>query len=127
MRKGMMTLAGGALLLSSMAGAGARAATPSAPMPQLRADQQDFFGLYKELIETNTAVSNGSCTEAAGKMAARLKAAGFKDDQLTAFFTSDHSRDGGLVAVYPGTDKRVKPMRVLAHSGGGGRGGEEGG
>lgn len=113
MRKGMMTVACGALLLSSMAGA--QASGPSAPMLELRADQKDFFGLYKELIETNTTVTNGSCTEAAGKMAARLKAAGLKDSQLTAFFTSDHPRDGGLVAVYPGTDKRVKPMLLLAH------------
>ncbi|MBB4859363.1 acetylornithine deacetylase/succinyl-diaminopimelate desuccinylase-like protein [Novosphingobium chloroacetimidivorans] len=80
----------------------------------LRPDQQEFFGLYKELIETNTTVTQGSCTEAAAKMAARLKAAGFKDDQLIPFSTPEYPKDGGLVAIYPGTTKQ-KPMLLLAH------------
>ncbi|MCJ2180655.1 M20/M25/M40 family metallo-hydrolase [Novosphingobium album (ex Hu et al. 2023)] len=107
-----MTMAGGAMLLSAMAGAAAQAVEP---MPPLRTDQQEFFGLYKELIETNTTVTNGSCTEAAAKMAARLKAAGLKDDQIIPFSTPEHPKDGGLVAIYPGTDKRMKPMLLLAH------------
>lgn len=80
----------------------------------LRPDQQEFFGLYKELIETNTTLSQGSCTDAAAKMAARLKAAGLKDDQLIAFSTPEHPKDGGLVAIYPGTTKE-KPILLLAH------------
>jgi acetylornithine deacetylase/succinyl-diaminopimelate desuccinylase-like protein len=80
----------------------------------LRPDQQEYFGLYKELIETNTTLSQGSCTEAAAKMAARLKAAGMKDDQLVPFSTPEHPKDGGLVAIYPGTTKE-KPMLLLAH------------
>ncbi len=80
----------------------------------LRPDQQEFLGLYKELIETNTTVSQGSCTEAAAKMAARLKAAGMKDDQLVPYSTPEHPKDGGLVAIYPGTTKQ-KPMLLLAH------------
>ena len=79
-----------------------------------RPDQQEFFGLYKELIETNTTVSQGSCTEAAAKMAARLKAAGMKDDQLVPYSTPEHPKDGGLVAIYPGTTKQ-RPMLLLAH------------
>ena len=86
----------------------------SAQTMTLRPDQQEFFGLYKELIETNTTVSQGSCTEAAAKMGARLKAAGMKDDQLIAYATSEHPKDGGLVAIYPGTTKQ-KPMLLLAH------------
>lgn len=81
----------------------------------LRPDQAEFRGLYKELVETNTALSEGSCTLAAQRMAARLKAAGLKDDQVEVFFTSEHPKDGGLVAVYPGTDKKLKPMLLLAH------------
>ncbi|MFM5884626.1 MAG: M20/M25/M40 family metallo-hydrolase [Novosphingobium sp.] len=81
----------------------------------LRPDQPAFRGLYKELVETNTALSEGSCTLAAQRMGARLKAAGLKDNQVEVFFTSDHPKDGGLVAVYPGTAKRLKPMLLLAH------------
>ena len=35
-----------------------------------RPDQLEFRGLFKELVETNTAASNGSCTLAAERMAA---------------------------------------------------------
>ena len=38
-----------------------------------------FRELYKELVETNTALSNGSCTLAAERMAARLQAAGLPE------------------------------------------------
>ena len=87
---------------------------PGMAAAQSRPDQQAYFGLYKELLETNTTLSQGSCTEAAAKMQARLKAAGLKDDQLIAFSTPEHPKDGGLVAIYPGTTKQ-KPILLLAH------------
>lgn len=86
--------------------------TAAAPM---RADQAEFRALYKELVETNTTVSSGSCTLAAERMAARLRGAGIPDSQLTLFAVPEHPRDGGLVAVYPGTDAKLKPMLLLAH------------
>src|SRR5256885_9000465 len=42
--------------------------------------EQRFRQLYKELVETNTSLSAGSCTLAAERMAARLKAAGYTDE-----------------------------------------------
>ena len=102
-------------LLAALLSTTAAAQTPTGMMGPLRPDQAAFRELYKELIETNTTVTNGSCTEAASKMAARLKAAGFADDQLVAFAVPEHAKDGGLVAVYPGTDKTLKPMLLLAH------------
>ncbi len=80
-----------------------------------RPDQVKFLDLYKELVETNTALSAGSCTLAAQRMAVRLKTAGFADDQLTLFADPAHPKDGGLVAVWPGTSKKLKPMLLLAH------------
>src|SRR3954467_4003609 len=77
---------------------------------ELRPDQVAFRALYKELVETNTSLSAGSCTVAAAKMGAHLKAAGFTDAQLTYFSVPDHPKEGGLVAVYPGTSKTAKPM-----------------
>ena len=82
---------------------------------QTRADQKPFFDLYKELVETNTVVDEGSCTQAAGQIAARMKAAGYTDDQLTLFSTPEHPKDGGLVAVLKGTDPKAKPILLLAH------------
>ncbi|MFA6116394.1 MAG: M20/M25/M40 family metallo-hydrolase [Sphingomonas sp.] len=81
----------------------------------LRPDQQAFFGLYKELIETNTTLSSGSCTQAAAQIGARLKAAGFADSDITTFSVPDHPKDGGIVAVLAGSDKKAKPMLLLGH------------
>src|SRR6185503_9866604 len=94
------------------------AATTGAPAQvsqSLRPDQAAFREIFKELVETNTTLSSGSCTLAAERMAARLKAAGFTDRQLTLFATPDHSKEGGLVAVYPGTSAAVKPLLLIAH------------
>ena len=81
----------------------------------LRPDQSAFREIFRELVETNTTLSSGSCTLAAERMAARLRAAGFTDNQLTLFATSEHPREGGLVAVYPGTSKAAKPLLLIAH------------
>lgn len=81
----------------------------------LRPDQVAFRDLYEELVETNTTLSSGSCTLAAERMAARLKAAGMPDSQITLFAHPDHPREGGLVAIYPGTSREMKPILAIAH------------
>ncbi|SEN73958.1 Acetylornithine deacetylase/Succinyl-diaminopimelate desuccinylase [Sphingomonas gellani] len=88
---------------------------PGVAQAQARPDQRAFFGLYKELVETNTALSSGSCTQAAAQIATRLKAAGFADADLTPFSVPDHPREGGLVAVLKGSDPAARPMLLLAH------------
>ena len=97
------------LLLPLVAPVQAQVAQP------LRPDQTAFRELFKELVETNTTLSSGSCTLAAERMAARLKRAGFSDSQLTLFSTPDHPKEGGLVAVYPGTSTTIKPLLLIAH------------
>ena len=84
-------------------------------MPPLRPDQVAFLALYKELVETNTTLSAGSCTLAAERLAAHLKAAGYADGDLTLFSVPDHPKEGGLVAVLAGTSKSAKPMLLLGH------------
>jgi acetylornithine deacetylase/succinyl-diaminopimelate desuccinylase-like protein len=96
-----------AATLLFMAGAPARPQTSSA---ELR-----FRELYKELVETNTSLSAGSCTLAAERVAARLKTAGFTDDALHLFTVPGHPREGGLVAVYPGRNAKLKAILLLAH------------
>ncbi len=91
------------------------AQVPTGKMDALRPDQQQFFALYKELVETDTTVNNGDCTLAAAQIAARLKAAGFVDDQITLFSVPEHPKEGGIVAVYPGTSSTLKPLLLLAH------------
>ena len=79
------------------------------------AGEQGFRALYKELVETNTSLSVGSCTLAAERMAARLKAAGFADSDLHPFSVPEHPREGGLVAIFPGRDPKLKAILLLAH------------
>jgi acetylornithine deacetylase/succinyl-diaminopimelate desuccinylase-like protein len=81
----------------------------------LRPDQTVFRALYQDLVETNTTLSAGSCTEAAAKMGAHLKAAGYADADLTYFAEPDHPKEGGIVAVMKGSDARVKPLLLLGH------------
>jgi len=89
-------------------------ATPAAAQPK-RPDQRAFFDLYKELVETNTTLSAGSCTLAAQQIAARLQAAGFKDSDITLFATAENPREGGLVVILPGSNAKAKPILLLAH------------
>ena len=91
-----MTLAGGAL---------------AAPRP----DQLAYRDLYKELVETNTTLSVGSCTTAAEKMAARLKAAGYADSDMELIVPPEHPKWGALIANLKGSDAKLKPIMLLAH------------
>ena len=89
-------------------------AMPAGAQP-LRPDQQAFRTLYKELVETNTTLSAGNCTLAAQRMAAHLKAAGYPDADLHIFIAPGHPKEGGLVAVLPGSDPKAKALLLLAH------------
>jgi acetylornithine deacetylase/succinyl-diaminopimelate desuccinylase-like protein len=81
----------------------------------LRPDQMKFREIYKELVETDTTLSSGSCTLAAERMAARLKTAGYPEADLHRFAAPDHPKEGGLVAVLPGSDPNAKAILLLAH------------
>ncbi len=87
----------------------------AAPPQDTPAGEQRFRALYKELVETNTTLSAGSCTLAAERMAARLRAAGFPDGDLHPFAAPDHPKEGGLVAIFPGRDPKLKAILLLAH------------
>jgi acetylornithine deacetylase/succinyl-diaminopimelate desuccinylase-like protein len=101
-------LAAASLLVSLTAGAAAHA-------DGIRPDQAAFREIYQELVETNTSLSAGSCTLAAEKMAARLRTAGYPDSDLHLFATPDHPKEGGLVAILPGTDPKARAILLLAH------------
>ncbi|HZZ31549.1 MAG TPA: M20/M25/M40 family metallo-hydrolase [Phenylobacterium sp.] len=105
----LRTLAVSGVLVTGLAGAALAQGT--APRP----DQVEYRALYKELVETNTTLSAGSCTLAAERMAAHLKAAGFPDADLHPFAAPDHPKEGGLVAVLRGRDPKAKAVLMLAH------------
>ncbi|MEQ1688007.1 MAG: M20/M25/M40 family metallo-hydrolase [Sphingopyxis sp.] len=103
-----------------LASAGLIAATLCAPASaQVAADpgagEAQFRSIYRELVETNTTLSVGSCTLAAERMAARLRSAGYPDADLHMIVEPDHPREGNLVAILPGSDTSIAPMLLLAH------------
>jgi acetylornithine deacetylase/succinyl-diaminopimelate desuccinylase-like protein len=82
---------------------------------QTNPGQARFRALYKELVETNTTLSSGDCTLLAQKMAAHLKDAGYPDTNLHPFAAAGHPKEGGLVAMLPGSDPHMKAVLLLGH------------
>jgi acetylornithine deacetylase/succinyl-diaminopimelate desuccinylase-like protein len=105
----LQILGSAVLAIAGLAGAVCASAAPGAD-GLIR-----FRGIYKELIETNTTLSAGDCTLAATRMAARLKAAGYPDEDLRVFVPAGHPKEGGLIAVFHGRDPKAKAVLMLAH------------
>ncbi|RYD85525.1 MAG: M20/M25/M40 family metallo-hydrolase, partial [Sphingomonadales bacterium] len=109
------------LLAASML-ALAACATPTGPAASTastdpRAGEPEFRALYKELIETNTTLSEGSCTLASERMKARLVAAGYPESDLHILVNPKPNRpqDGNLIAILPGSNPAKKPILIMAH------------
>ena len=111
MRSALIALAVAAFVASPVA-----AQVPTGKMGALRPDQQRFLELYKELVETNTTLTDRQLHEAAAQIAARLKAAGFADEQthavLGARAPEGGRAGGGLSRARPA---RSKPILLLGH------------
>ena len=107
MKAGLLGIA--SALVLGMVGASAQAQDGLSP------DKAKFRALYKEMVETDTSITTGSCTALAGKIEAHMLANGFKKDELTQFSVPEHPKEGGIVAVFPGTSKTLKPMLLLGH------------
>jgi len=78
-------------------------------------DEAEFRGLYKELVEINTTLSVGSCTQAAEAMRARLLAAGIPAGDMQILMPEDKPKFGALIATLHGRDAKAKPILLLAH------------
>ncbi|MFI4968660.1 MAG: M20/M25/M40 family metallo-hydrolase [Lysobacterales bacterium] len=89
----------------------ASAANAPAPTP----DETAFRALYKQLVEINTTLSVGSCTEAAKAMQARLIAGGIPAADTQVLVPPDRPKDGNLIATLKGSDAKAKPILLLAH------------
>jgi acetylornithine deacetylase/succinyl-diaminopimelate desuccinylase-like protein len=91
-------------------------ATPlHAATPDPRGGEAEFRALYKEMVETDTSWPEGSCTLAAERMAARLKAAGYGDSDVTIIVDPAHPKEGNLSAVLRGTNAKLPALLLLAH------------
>jgi len=77
--------------------------------------QEKYRALFKEMVETKTELSDGDCTALAQKIAGHLKEAGIPDSDIHVFTAPDHPKEGGIVAVLPGSDPKAKPVLMLGH------------
>lgn len=71
-------------------------------------------GIFQELIEINTTDSVGAPTAAAEAVAARLKAAGFADGDISLLIPPSAPKRGNLVARWRGSGES-RPLLLLAH------------
>jgi acetylornithine deacetylase/succinyl-diaminopimelate desuccinylase-like protein len=73
---------------------------------------QEARAILKQLIEINTTDSVGSVSQAAEAMAARLRASGFRENDVIVAGPSDRKKN--LVARYHGSGQK-KPILFLGH------------
>jgi acetylornithine deacetylase/succinyl-diaminopimelate desuccinylase-like protein len=105
-------LASGTVLVAACCLLGAAPAAPPQERPRPAAPDALARDILRELIEINTTDSAGSTTRAAEAVAARLKLAGFADEDVQVL--GPNPRKGNLVARYRGTGSR-KPLLLLGH------------
>lgn len=97
--------------LATVVHGGSRAADRGAAGDQ----EARFKSLYRELVETDTSLSGGSCTLAAERMAARLVAAGHAQADVRVVVPPGFPRQGNLLARIAGTDAKLPALLLLAH------------
>ena len=74
-----------------------------------------FVDTFRELVETDSSITTGSCTLVADKVEARLRAAGYGDKEITRFAVPDHPKEGGIVVVLRGAEAARRPILLLGH------------
>ena len=104
-----------ALLVASSAHAAVRESRQTAASKEARAGEAEFRALYRELVEINTTLSAGSCTQAAHAMKKHLTAAGYADGDARVIVPPDFPKQGNLVAQLRGSDPALGPLLLLAH------------
>jgi acetylornithine deacetylase/succinyl-diaminopimelate desuccinylase-like protein len=102
--------------LPALLGTALLVATSSQAQASKAADCESCFrDLYKELVETNTTLSDGDCTLASERMAARMKAAGYSGSEVRVVVPEKFPKQGNLVARLTGTDAALPAVLLLAH------------
>ncbi len=102
-----------AAVLASPSLSAIASATTGVPAPTPR--DPAFIDTFREIVETDSSVTTGSCTAVADKVEARLRAAGYTDSQITRYAVPDHPKEGGIVAVLQGSSSTLKPILLLGH------------
>lgn len=79
-----------------------------------KTDQLMLREIYQQLVEINTTDSVGNTTQAAQAIAARLRAAGYADQDLQILMPTGAPKKGNLVVRLRGTGTQ-RPLLLLAH------------
>ena len=79
------------------------------------AGEAEFRALYRQLVEINTTLSVGSCTEAAKAMQARLIEGGLPASDTQVLVPPHRPKDGNLIATLRGSDRSAEAILLLAH------------
>ena len=74
-----------------------------------------FRDIYKELVETDSSPTTGSCTTLVRKVETRLKSAGYGASDYEVVIPEGKPDDGNLVAWIKGKDTKKKGVLLLAH------------
>ncbi len=88
---------------------------PVSAHAQADAGRDRFRETYKELIETDTSLSNGDCTLASNRMKERLVAAGYPENQFRVVVPEKFPKFGNLVGEIPGSDPKAPAILLVAH------------
>lgn len=115
MRLKHLALAAGLAAALPAAASDITASRQTTASKQARAGETEFRQLYEELVEINTTLSAGSCTDAANAMRARLLKAGYAEADAQVIVADGWPRQGNLVARLAGRDRQRKPLLLLAH------------
>jgi acetylornithine deacetylase/succinyl-diaminopimelate desuccinylase-like protein len=89
--------------------------TAHAQHSPLTPDETRFRDVYRELVETDTSATTGSCTALADKVERHLRESGYGDADITRFASPERPKEGGLVVILPGTSRTLKPLLLLGH------------
>jgi acetylornithine deacetylase/succinyl-diaminopimelate desuccinylase-like protein len=108
MKPSGLVMLSGLVLLAPLA-----SALAAAPVPAVR--DPAFIDTFREIVETDSSITSGSCTLLADKVEARLRKAGYGDGEITRFAVPDHPKEGGIVVVLQGRSADVKPILLLGH------------
>jgi acetylornithine deacetylase/succinyl-diaminopimelate desuccinylase-like protein len=74
-----------------------------------------FRAIYKEMVEIDTSMSSGSCTKLVRVAETRLKAAGFRGEDVQVVIPEGKPDDGNIVARIRAKSPSKKGVLLLAH------------
>jgi len=84
--------------------------TPAQPIPR----PEPLYAIFSEMVATRTVHPEGDNTALVNSVAARLRAAGFNESDISVIVPPGGAKKGNLIARLKGTGEK-KPLLLLAH------------